>query len=112
MLHELTHAWQFELHPWLREYLGKMIGELSRAPVGGKGLGLEELMQAARSIRPQLVLIGRVQAVMTTKTTSTAARGRGARQRYAPTNAATALPPRKRRNGSRSSVRRPRHLPR
>jgi coenzyme F420 biosynthesis associated uncharacterized protein len=65
MLHELTHAWQFELHPWLREYLGKMIGELSRAPGGGKGLGLEELMQAARSIRPQLVLIGRVQAVMT-----------------------------------------------
>jgi len=65
MLHELTHAWQFELHPWLREYLGTMIGELSRAPGAGKGLGLEEVLQAARSLRPQLVLIGRVQALMT-----------------------------------------------
>ncbi len=65
MLHELTHAWQFELHPWLREYLGTMVGELSRVPGGGKGLGLEELMQTARSLRPQLLLVGKVQAVMT-----------------------------------------------
>lgn len=65
MLHELTHAWQFELHPWLREYLGSMIGELSRAPAQGKGLGVEELLQAARTIRPQLMLIGKVQALMT-----------------------------------------------
>ncbi|HEY6538237.1 MAG TPA: zinc-dependent metalloprotease [Candidatus Dormibacteraeota bacterium] len=65
MLHELTHAWQFELHPWLREYLGGMVGELTRGPGGGKGRGLEELAQAARSLRPQLVLVGRVQAVMT-----------------------------------------------
>ncbi|HVB53718.1 MAG TPA: zinc-dependent metalloprotease [Candidatus Acidoferrales bacterium] len=65
MLHELTHAWQFELHPWLREYLGSMVGELSRAPGGGKGLGLEDLIQTARSIRPQLKLVGKVQAVMT-----------------------------------------------
>ncbi|HVB13244.1 MAG TPA: zinc-dependent metalloprotease [Candidatus Dormibacteraeota bacterium] len=65
MLHELTHAWQFELHPWLREYLGTMIGELSRPPGQAKGLGLEELVQTARSLRPQLVLVGRVQAVMT-----------------------------------------------
>ncbi|HUY57063.1 MAG TPA: zinc-dependent metalloprotease [Candidatus Micrarchaeaceae archaeon] len=65
MLHELTHAWQFELHPWLRDHLGSMVGELSRVPGGGKGLGLDELLQTARSIRPQLVLVGRVQAVMT-----------------------------------------------
>ncbi|MGH7642089.1 MAG: zinc-dependent metalloprotease [Candidatus Dormibacteria bacterium] len=65
MLHELTHAWQFELHPWLREYLGSMVGELSRAPGAGKGRGLEDLLQTARSIRPQLMLVGKVQAVMT-----------------------------------------------
>ncbi|HVC24010.1 MAG TPA: zinc-dependent metalloprotease [Candidatus Dormibacteraeota bacterium] len=65
MLHELTHAWQFELHPWLREHLGKMVGELSRGPGPGKGRGLEELAQAARSLKPQIILVGRVQAVMT-----------------------------------------------
>jgi coenzyme F420 biosynthesis associated uncharacterized protein len=66
MLHELTHAWQFELHPWLREHLGQMVGELSRGPgTGKKGRGLDELTQAARNLRPQLVLVGRVQAVMT-----------------------------------------------
>jgi coenzyme F420 biosynthesis associated uncharacterized protein len=65
MLHELTHAWQFELHPWLREYMGQMIGELSQGPGPAKGRGLEELAQAARSLRPQLMLVGRIQAVMT-----------------------------------------------
>jgi coenzyme F420 biosynthesis associated uncharacterized protein len=65
MLHELTHAWQFELHPWLGEYLSKMIGELSRAPGNGRVKGLDEMVQAARSLKPQLALIGRVQAVMT-----------------------------------------------
>jgi coenzyme F420 biosynthesis associated uncharacterized protein len=64
MLHELTHAWQFELHPWLREYLISLIGELSRLPGGGRNLGLEELVQAARSLRPQLAIVGRLQAVM------------------------------------------------
>ncbi|MGH7667043.1 MAG: zinc-dependent metalloprotease [Candidatus Dormibacteria bacterium] len=65
MLHELTHAWQFELHPWLREHLGTMIGELSRTPGSSGGLGLEELAQVARSIPSQLTLVGRLQAVMT-----------------------------------------------
>jgi coenzyme F420 biosynthesis associated uncharacterized protein len=65
MLHELTHAWQFELHPWLGEYLSKMIGELSRAPGNSRVKGLDEMVEAARSLKPQLALIGRVQAVMT-----------------------------------------------
>jgi coenzyme F420 biosynthesis associated uncharacterized protein len=65
MLHELTHAWQFETHPWLRDHLASLMAELSRIPGGGRNVGLEELVQAARSLRPQLAAVGRIQAVMT-----------------------------------------------
>jgi coenzyme F420 biosynthesis associated uncharacterized protein len=65
MLHELTHAWQFETHPWLRDHLTSLMAELSRIPGGGRNVGLEELVQAARSLRPQLAAVGRIQAVMT-----------------------------------------------
>ncbi len=65
MLHELTHAWQFELHPWLRSHLDQMIGELSRMPGRPGSMGLEEVARLARSLPPQLALVGRLQAVMT-----------------------------------------------
>ncbi|MGA2872529.1 MAG: zinc-dependent metalloprotease [Candidatus Dormibacteria bacterium] len=65
MLHELTHAWQFEIHPWLRDHLISLMAELTRVPGGGRNLGLEELVEAARSLRPQVALVGRIQAVMT-----------------------------------------------
>ena len=65
MLHELTHAWQFELHPWLGQHLGRMIGELSRVPGPGVGRSLDDMVRAARSLKPQLALVGRLQAVMT-----------------------------------------------
>lgn len=64
MLHELTHAWQFELHPWLAPTLTGLVGELTRIPKGSTFRGMEELMQAARQLRPQLANVGRVQAVM------------------------------------------------
>ncbi|MHB1501528.1 MAG: zinc-dependent metalloprotease [Candidatus Dormibacteria bacterium] len=64
MLHELTHAWQFELHPWLAPHLTGMVEELTRLP-GSRGLnGLEEALRTARNLRPQLALVGRVQATM------------------------------------------------
>ncbi|MHB1526589.1 MAG: zinc-dependent metalloprotease [Candidatus Dormibacteria bacterium] len=64
MLHELTHAWQFELHPWLAPHLTGLVKELTQLP-GGKGSkGLEELLRTARNLRPQLATVGRVQAVM------------------------------------------------
>ncbi|HVD03116.1 MAG TPA: zinc-dependent metalloprotease [Candidatus Dormibacteraeota bacterium] len=64
MLHELTHAWQFELHPWLAPHLTGMVEELTKLP-GGSGVhGFEEMLRAARNVRPQLALVGRVQAVM------------------------------------------------
>ncbi len=64
MLHELTHAWQFELHPWLAPQLTGLVRELARLPKGPGPKGVEELLQAARQLRPQLAAIGRVQAVM------------------------------------------------
>ena len=64
MLHELTHAWQFELHPWLAPHLTGLIRELTRLPGGGGAKGLEEFLRTARRLRPQLATVGKVQAVM------------------------------------------------
>ncbi len=64
MLHELTHAWQFELHPWLAPHLTSLVAELARLPRTQGPKGLEELLQAARQVRPQLAAVGRIQAVM------------------------------------------------
>ena len=64
MLHELTHAWQFELHPWLAPHLTGMVEELTRLPTGRPLNGFEDLLRTARNLRPQLALVGRVQAVM------------------------------------------------
>jgi coenzyme F420 biosynthesis associated uncharacterized protein len=63
MLHELTHAWQFELHPWLAPHLTGLVREVTQLP-GGGGKGLEEVIQTARNLRPQLMTVGRIQAVM------------------------------------------------
>ncbi len=64
MLHELTHAWQFELHPWLAPHLTGMVEELTNLPGGGGLRSFEEMLRVARNVRPQLALVGRVQAVM------------------------------------------------
>jgi coenzyme F420 biosynthesis associated uncharacterized protein len=84
VLHELTHAWQFEAHPWLREHLGSMMSELMMeelmARLGGDGSGggsggsgggrasalssLEMVRALPATLRTQLRTVGRVQAVM------------------------------------------------
>jgi coenzyme F420 biosynthesis associated uncharacterized protein len=75
VLHELTHAWQFEAHPWLREHLGAMMNELLMeelmARLGGAvdGSGAKpstiDVMRAVPStVRKQLRTVGRMQAVM------------------------------------------------
>ncbi|HSP65626.1 MAG TPA: zinc-dependent metalloprotease [Candidatus Deferrimicrobium sp.] len=72
ILHELTHAWQFGEHPWLREHLvGMMDGMIrsSLAHAAGNGTGrapnarqlVERLPEA---VRTQLRGIARLQAVM------------------------------------------------
>jgi coenzyme F420 biosynthesis associated uncharacterized protein len=72
VLHELTHAWQFEAHPWLREHLGGMMRELLMAELvarlGAEGDGKASSMDVVRAlpgtVRNQLRTVGRVQAVM------------------------------------------------
>jgi len=77
VLHELTHAWQFEAHPWLREHLGAMMRELLMeelvARLAGEdgedgGRSRPSSFEVARSlpgtVRSQLRTVGRVQAVM------------------------------------------------
>lgn len=73
VLHELTHAWQFEAHPWLREHVGGMMGELlmeelvSRLEGDGSGRGgssLEVVRSLPGQLRAQLRTVARVQAVM------------------------------------------------
>ncbi len=72
ILHELTHAWQFGEHPWLREHLVQMMDEMIRSSLAhavGNGTGrapsarqiVERLPDA---VRTQLRGIARLQAVM------------------------------------------------
>jgi len=83
VLHELTHAWQFEAHPWLREHLGSMmadllmeelVAQLERTGAGADGSGggtrtslassLEMVRSLPGQVRTQLRTVARVQAVM------------------------------------------------
>jgi coenzyme F420 biosynthesis associated uncharacterized protein len=72
VLHELTHAWQFEAHPWLREHMGAMMNQLLMeefvARMEGEGAGKASSFDMVRSLpgqlRAQLRTVARVQAVM------------------------------------------------
>jgi len=69
ILHELTHAWQFEAHPWLRQHIGSLLNELlmgslveqvTSRPTGGRAL----LRTLPGSVRGQLRAVARIQALM------------------------------------------------
>ena len=76
VLHELTHAWQFEAHPWLREHMGAMMSELLMEELvariegsggdgaAGKSSSFELIKALPGQVRTQLRTVGRVQAVM------------------------------------------------
>jgi coenzyme F420 biosynthesis associated uncharacterized protein len=75
VLHELTHAWQFEAHPWLREHIASTMSELlmtsvvegMASPEGRKVRGpslTTALRGALPTVRSQLRAAGRIQAVM------------------------------------------------
>jgi len=75
VLHELTHAWQFESHPWLGEHLAATMRELlmndlvTRAAAPGRSgspgpPSLELLRGTPQALRAQLRAVGRLQAVM------------------------------------------------
>lgn len=78
VLHELTHAWQFESHPWLHEYIASLLRELlggefvsnmaTTLEQGGQRAGGSSSTVLLRgmlpAVRGQLRAVGRVQAVM------------------------------------------------
>lgn len=72
ILHELTHAWQFGEHPWLREHLVGMMDGMIRSSLAqavGDGRGKQSsarqmLERLPDAVRTQLRAIARVQAVM------------------------------------------------
>lgn len=81
VLHELTHAWQFEAHPWLREYIastmsdllmGGLLHELTAGGEPAKDAAAKVRTPSARhlvrgaipALRTQLGAVGRIQAVM------------------------------------------------
>ncbi len=72
ILHELTHAWQFGEHPWLRDHLMGMMDEMIRSSLAhatgdgtGKGPNARQLVERLpEAVRTQLRGIARLQAVM------------------------------------------------
>ncbi|MGA7987165.1 MAG: zinc-dependent metalloprotease [Candidatus Dormiibacterota bacterium] len=68
ILHELTHAWQFELHPWLSAHLEELMRGLMLDALSADGTTLLPSRQMVRrlpdTVREQLRAISHVQAVM------------------------------------------------
>ena len=73
-LHELTHAWQFEAHPWLAEHLSAQTRKLVLEPLqdllreagAGRRTDALALLGGLRSrLRPQIAAVRQLQAVMT-----------------------------------------------
>jgi coenzyme F420 biosynthesis associated uncharacterized protein len=71
ILHEATHAWQFEAHPWLGPHIGSLMGELVASGLGQgsddpepRGLTAEALRRMGVAVAGQLRGIGRLQAIM------------------------------------------------
>ncbi len=61
MMHELTHAWQFETHPWLDAYFTSILQQATQltAPKG-----VESLRRLPTLVRDEVAIVGRLQAVM------------------------------------------------
>ncbi len=72
ILHELTHAWQFSEHPWLRQHLQEMMDSMIRSSLahaigdgGAKQASARQLLERLpEAIRTQLRGIARLQATM------------------------------------------------
>ncbi len=65
ILHEMTHAWQFASHPWLREHMDGQIEQLiSMTSRTGSSRGLERLRALTVGVPAQWELVRRMQATM------------------------------------------------
>jgi coenzyme F420 biosynthesis associated uncharacterized protein len=64
ILHEMTHAWQFGAHPWLREHLNGMLGDVLEAAIDRRRSPAARLLALTEGMREQLGVVNRVQATM------------------------------------------------
>jgi coenzyme F420 biosynthesis associated uncharacterized protein len=64
ILHEMTHAWQFAAHPWLRSHLNSMLAEVIQMGLGGKGDPLSRLLSMTFGLPKQWAVVRRMQATM------------------------------------------------
>ncbi|HEY8672262.1 MAG TPA: zinc-dependent metalloprotease [Candidatus Dormibacteraeota bacterium] len=68
ILHELTHAWQFELHPWLGAHLEELMRRLMLDSLSADGDTLlpsrEMVRKLPETVRLQVQTVRHVQAVM------------------------------------------------
>ena len=67
ILHELTHAWQFAAHPWLREHLNSALEKLldSVGARNGSPMTVDRLFRLTIGAPEQWAVIRQVQATMT-----------------------------------------------
>jgi coenzyme F420 biosynthesis associated uncharacterized protein len=64
ILHEMTHAWQFAGHPWLREHLDQQIDALVGLAVRAATQGGLQRLRAVAGAPSQWDLVRRMQATM------------------------------------------------
>lgn len=64
ILHEMTHAWQFGAHPWLRDHLNGMLREVLGAAIDTRLSSLERLLAMTLGAGDQLNVISRMQSTM------------------------------------------------
>jgi coenzyme F420 biosynthesis associated uncharacterized protein len=65
ILHEMTHAWQFAAHPWLRDHLNEGLTQLMAAAKAPRRRGIEQLMAFTIGGPGQWSSLRRMQATMT-----------------------------------------------
>jgi coenzyme F420 biosynthesis associated uncharacterized protein len=65
ILHEMTHAWQFASHPWLRQHLDSHVEELiGLTSRGAASRGVDRLRALTVGVPSQWDLVRRLQATM------------------------------------------------
>jgi coenzyme F420 biosynthesis associated uncharacterized protein len=65
ILHEMTHAWQFAAHPWLREYLNQGLMQLIEVATAPRRRGVGRLIAFTIGGPGQWSSLRRMQATMT-----------------------------------------------
>ncbi|HVD02475.1 MAG TPA: zinc-dependent metalloprotease [Candidatus Dormibacteraeota bacterium] len=64
ILHEMTHAWQFGAHPWLRDHLNGMLREVLGAAIDARLSSLGRLLALTIGGGEQRSVVSRLQSTM------------------------------------------------